>query len=155
MCHSASAQGSGEVSTCNYEARTFRVRSGKCLFVLFPGCLEQGFWVVSEDVGALMQSSHQIATTCSSSALRFVTTQQVLSPCMARVCWLHALDASCPFTPNKLPFPLPVPISTCAHAGMMISDAKARCPSLLVVPYEFDKYEEASLQVCFCWVWIS
>lgn len=30
---------------------------------------------------------------------------------------------------------------------MMISDAKARCPGLLVVPYEFEKYEEASLQV--------
>jgi len=58
VCHSASAQGSGEVSAANYEARAFGIR-----------------------------------------------------------------------------------------AGMMIADAKARCPSLLVVPYEFDKYEEASLQV--------
>lgn len=33
------------------------------------------------------------------------------------------------------------------RAGMMIADAKSRCPSLLVVPYEFEKYEEASLQV--------
>jgi hypothetical protein len=33
------------------------------------------------------------------------------------------------------------------RAGMMISDAKGRCPGLLVVPYEFEKYEEASLQV--------
>jgi hypothetical protein len=33
------------------------------------------------------------------------------------------------------------------RAGMMIFDAKGRCPGLLVVPYEFEKYEEASLQV--------
>jgi hypothetical protein len=58
VCHSASAQGSGEVSAANYEARAFGIR-----------------------------------------------------------------------------------------AGMMISDAKSRCPLLLVVPYEFEKYEEASLQV--------
>jgi hypothetical protein len=58
VCHSASAQGSGEVSAANYEARAFGIR-----------------------------------------------------------------------------------------AGMMISDAKGRCPGLLVVPYEFEKYEEASLQV--------
>jgi nucleotidyltransferase/DNA polymerase involved in DNA repair len=36
------------------------------------------------------------------------------------------------------------------RAGMMIADAKARCPALLVVPYEFEKYEEASLQVRRC-----
>lgn len=38
----------------------------------------------------------------------------------------------------------------------MIADAKGRCPGLLVVPYEFEKYEEASLQVgeCVCFeVW--
>lgn len=34
------------------------------------------------------------------------------------------------------------------RAGMFMSDAKARCPGLLVVPYEFDKYEEISEQVC-------
>lgn len=61
VCHSASAQGSGEVSAASYEARTFGIR-----------------------------------------------------------------------------------------AGMMIADAKARCPALLVVPYEFEKYEEASLQVRRC-----
>uniref|UniRef100_A0A383W0I0 DNA polymerase kappa n=1 Tax=Tetradesmus obliquus TaxID=3088 RepID=A0A383W0I0_TETOB len=33
------------------------------------------------------------------------------------------------------------------RAGMFMSDAKARCPGLLVVPYEFDKYEEISEQV--------
>lgn len=27
------------------------------------------------------------------------------------------------------------------HAGMFIAEAKRRCPSLLVVPYLFDKYQ--------------
>jgi nucleotidyltransferase/DNA polymerase involved in DNA repair len=31
---------------------------------------------------------------------------------------------------------------------MFMSDAKSLCPGLLVVPYEFDKYEEVSEQVC-------
>jgi DNA repair protein REV1 len=33
------------------------------------------------------------------------------------------------------------------RAGMFMSEAKARCPGLLVVPYEFEKYEEVSEQV--------
>jgi hypothetical protein len=61
VCHSASAQGSGEVSAANYEARAYGVR-----------------------------------------------------------------------------------------AGQFMSDAKAACPQLLVVPYEFERYEETSLQVRVC-----
>jgi DNA repair protein REV1 len=34
------------------------------------------------------------------------------------------------------------------RAGMFMSDAKRRCPGLLVAPYEFEKYEEISEQVC-------
>lgn len=30
------------------------------------------------------------------------------------------------------------------RAGMMMGDAKGRCPELVVVPYEFDKYDDAS-----------
>lgn len=33
------------------------------------------------------------------------------------------------------------------HAGMSMSRAKQRCPHLLVLPYEFDKYEDASESV--------
>lgn len=33
------------------------------------------------------------------------------------------------------------------RAGMFISEAKKRCPSLIVVPYEFDKYESISEKV--------
>jgi nucleotidyltransferase/DNA polymerase involved in DNA repair len=62
VCHSASAQGSGEVSSANYEARAYGIR-----------------------------------------------------------------------------------------AGMFMGEAKSRCPHLLVVPYEFDKYQTISEQVCSGW----
>jgi hypothetical protein len=33
------------------------------------------------------------------------------------------------------------------RAGMFMAEAKSRCPALIVVPYEFEKYEEVSEQV--------
>lgn len=30
------------------------------------------------------------------------------------------------------------------RAGMFIGDARQRCPDMIVMPYEFDKYEEIS-----------
>jgi hypothetical protein len=33
------------------------------------------------------------------------------------------------------------------RAGMFMAEAKSRCAELLVVPYEFDKYEDISEQV--------
>lgn len=33
------------------------------------------------------------------------------------------------------------------HAGMFISEAKRRCPNLVVMPYLFEKFEEISEQV--------
>ena len=33
------------------------------------------------------------------------------------------------------------------HASMFIARAKKRCPHLIVMPYQFDKYEEVSEQV--------
>ena len=33
------------------------------------------------------------------------------------------------------------------RAGMFIAEAKRRCPSLVVMPYTFDKFEEISEQV--------
>ncbi len=33
------------------------------------------------------------------------------------------------------------------RAGMFMAQAKAQCPHLIVVPYEFDRYEDASEQV--------
>ncbi len=38
VCHSASAHGTGEVSTCNYEARAFGVRSGMMIRWGMGGC---------------------------------------------------------------------------------------------------------------------
>jgi hypothetical protein len=32
-------------------------------------------------------------------------------------------------------------------AGMFMSEAKRRCPALVVVPYEFDRYEEIAMEV--------
>jgi DNA repair protein REV1 len=40
-------------------------------------------------------------------------------------------------------------------AGMFISEAKRRCPELVVVPYEFDRYEDISMEVCRSYVIIS
>lgn len=37
------------------------------------------------------------------------------------------------------------------RAGMFMGEAKSRCPHLLVVPYEFDKYQTISEQVCSGW----
>lgn len=33
-------------------------------------------------------------------------------------------------------------------AGSFIAQAKRRCPDLVVVPYEFEKYQEISEKVC-------
>lgn len=33
------------------------------------------------------------------------------------------------------------------RSGMMISEAKRRCPQLVVVPFEFDRYEDVSMTV--------
>lgn len=35
------------------------------------------------------------------------------------------------------------------RAGMFIADAKRLCPDLIVMPYEFEKYEAISEKVCF------
>ncbi len=34
------------------------------------------------------------------------------------------------------------------HAGMFMGDAKRRCPHLIVVPYEFERYDEITEKVC-------
>jgi hypothetical protein len=34
-----------------------------------------------------------------------------------------------------------------AAAAVFMAEAKSRCPALIVVPYEFEKYEEVSEQV--------
>lgn len=33
------------------------------------------------------------------------------------------------------------------HAGMFMASAKERCPELIVVPYDFDRYQQVSEQV--------
>ena len=39
------------------------------------------------------------------------------------------------------------------RASMFIAEAKKRCPHLIVMPYQFEKYEEVSEQVSLLRIW--
>ena len=59
----------------------------------------------------------------------------------------HKRPVLAPERPVLAPTPLP-PRRYGVSASMFISRAKELCPHLLVVPYQFEAYEEKSEQAC-------